>query len=124
MLQQNKPEDFVIATGRQESVRRFIELAASALGWGTLRWEGKGLEEVGRRCDTDAIVVKIDPRYFRPSEVETLLGDPTQAREKLGWTPKTSLEEMVNEMIDQDREDASKEAYLKGEGFQIVGPRE
>ena len=83
MLQQEQPEDFVIATGRQESVRRFIELAASALGWGVLQWEGTGLEEVGRRSDTGAVVVRIDPRYFRPAEVETLLGDPTRARRNL-----------------------------------------
>ena len=124
MLQQDQPEDFVIATGRQESVRRFIELSASALNWGALQWEGEGLEEVGRRSDTGAVVVRIDPRYFRPTEVETLLGDPTRAREKLGWTPSTSLEEMVNEMIDHDRVEARKEAYLKREGFQVVGPRE
>ena len=124
MLQQDQPEDFVIATGRQESVRRFIELSASALGWGKLQWDGKGLEEVGRRSDTGAVVVRIDPRYFRPAEVETLLGDPTRAREKLGWTPRTSLEEMVNEMIDHDREEALKEAYLKHKGFHVVGPRE
>ena len=124
MLQQETPEDFVIATGRQESVRRFIELSASALGWGALRWEGEGLQEIGCRADTGAVVVKIDPRYFRPAEVETLLGDPTRAREKLGWTPTTTLEEMVSEMIDHDREEARKEAYLKREGFQVVGPRE
>ena len=104
MLQQDQPEDFVIATGRQESVRRFIELSASALGWGGVQWDGDGLQEVGRRSDTGEIVVRIDPRYFRPAEVETLLGDATRAREKLGWTPCTSLEEMVNEMIKHDRE--------------------
>ncbi|MEB3166674.1 MAG: GDP-mannose 4,6-dehydratase, partial [Cyanobacteriota bacterium] len=116
MLQQKQPEDFVIATGRQESVRRLIELSASALGWGALRWEGKGLEEVGRRSDTGAVVVRIDPRYFRPAEVETLLGDPTRAREKLGWTPSTSLEEMVTEMIDHDREEARKEPADRNPG--------
>ena len=106
MLQQDQPEDFVIATGRQESVRHFIELTASALGWGKLQWEGEGLDEVGRRSDNGAVVIRIDPRYFRPAEVETLLGDPTRAREKLGWTPNTSLEEMVNELINYDREEA------------------
>ena len=124
MLQQEKPEDFVIATGRQESVRCFIELSASALGWGVLQWEGEGLEEIGRRSDTGAVVVRIDPRYFRPAEVETLLGDPSLARKKLGWTPSTSLEEIVNEMINHDQEEARKEAYLKHKGFQVVGPRE
>ena len=124
MLQQEKPEDYVIATGRQESVRRFIELSAQALGWGSIQWDGSGLEETGRRSDTGAIVVRIDPRYFRPSEVDTLLGDPTNAREKLGWTPTTTLEELVDEMITVDQEEAGKEAYLQAKGFQVVGARE
>ena len=124
MLQQDTPEDFVIATGRQESVRRFIDLSAQALGWGQLQWEGSGLEETGRRSDNGAVVVRIDPRYFRPAEVETLLGDPTNAREKLGWTPTTTLEELVNEMITVDKEEACKEAYLQANGFQVVGARE
>ena len=92
MLQQDSPEDFVIATGRQASVRSFINLAASELGWGDIEWSGEGLQEVGIRADTGAIVVRIDPRYFRPAEVESLLGDPTKANEKLGWKPTTSLE--------------------------------
>ena len=84
MLQQEKAEDFVIATGRQESVRRFIEIiAANSLGWGAIQWEGEGLKEVGRRSDTGTIVVRIDPHYFRPAEVETLLGD--QARRETNW---------------------------------------
>ena len=124
MLQQKQPEDFVIATGRQESVRRFIELAAKALGWGELQWNGEGLQEVGQRADTGAVVVRIDPRYFRPAEVETLLGDPTLAQKKLGWTPNTSLEEMVKEMIEHDQQEASKEAYLTKKGFQVARPRE
>ncbi|QNJ15985.1 GDP-mannose 4/6-dehydratase [Synechococcus sp. A18-40] len=124
MLQQEQPEDFVIATGRQESVRRFIELAAAELGWGSIQWQGKGLEETGSRVDTGEVVVRIDPRYFRPAEVETLLGDPTRAKEKLGWTPITTLEELVAEMVAADREDAKKEAYLKRKGFQVVGSME
>ena len=108
MLQQDQPEDFVIATGRQETVRHFIEISASALGWGELQWDGEGLEEIGRRSDTGAIVVRIDPRYFRPAEVDELLGDPTKAREKLDWTPSTSLEDMVKEMIEHDREEREK----------------
>ena len=129
MLQQEKPEDFVIATGRQESVRRFIELSAKRLGWNqsesgpAINWEGSGLEEVGRRADTGEIVVRIDPRYFRPAEVETLLGDPSKAQEKLGWSPTTTLEELVTEMIDHDREEARKLAHLKREGFQVIEER-
>ena len=129
MLQQETPEDFVIATGRQESVRRFIELAAAQLGWGDnnadpILWEGDGVEEQGRRRSDGAVVVRVDPRYYRPAEVETLLGDPTKAREKLGWTPTTSLEEMIAEMVLHDQEEAKKEAYLRRKGFQVVGPRE
>ena len=118
------PEDFVIATGRQESVRRFIEISARELGWGQLRWQGEGIEEVGHRSDTGAAVVRIDPRYYRPAEVDSLLGDPSRAHQKLGWSPITTLEELVKEMIDHDLEEARKEAYLRGEGFEIVGPRE
>ena len=124
MLQQEQPEDFVIATGRQESVRRFIELTAQELGWGGIEWSGKGLKEIGKRADTSEVVVRIDPRYFRPAEVETLLGDPTKAREKLGWTPTTTLEELVNEMVAADVEEAAKEATLRREGFLVVGSME
>ena len=124
MLQQDTPEDFVIATGRQESVRRFIELAALELGWGALQWEGSEIDEVGCRRDTGDVVVRIDPRYFRPAEVETLLGDPSKAKEKLGWTPTTTLEELVAEMVATDKEEAQKEAYLKRKGFNVVGARE
>ena len=129
MLQQETPEDFVIATGRQESVRRFIELSAKALGWNgsesgkAIHWEGSELQEVGRRTDTGEIVVRIDPRYFRPAEVETLLGDPAKAHKKLGWSPTTTLEELVTEMIDNDREEARKLAHLKREGFQVIEQR-
>ncbi len=124
MLQQEgPPEDFVIATGRQESVRRFIELTALELGWGAIEWEGEGLEETGKRS-TGEVVVQIDPRYFRPAEVETLLGDPAKAKEKLGWTPTTTLEELVAEMVATDQEEAKKEAYLKLKGFNVVGSME
>ena len=124
MLQQDVPEDFVIATGRQETVRRFIELTAEKIGWGGIRWEGEGMEELGHRADTGDVVVRIDPRYFRPAEVDTLLGDPTKAREKLGWTPTTTLEELVAEMVTEDLQEARKEALLKREGFNVVGARE
>ena len=130
MLQQDTPEDFVIATGRQESVRRFIELTAVQLGWArtsggaAIRWEGEGVHEIGRRADTGAVVVRIDPRYFRPAEVETLLGDPSKARDRLGWTPTTTLEELVAEMVAADKEEAAKEATLRREGFAVVGTHE
>ena len=130
MLQQDAPEDFVIATGRQESVRRFIELTAVQLGWArtsggaAIRWEGEGVHEIGRRADTGAVVVRIDPRYFRPAEVETLLGDPSKARDRLGWTPTTTLEELVAEMVAADKEEAAKEATLRREGFAVVGTHE
>ena len=121
MLQQDAPEDFVIATGRQETVRRFIELAANQIGWGGIQWEGNGLQEVGRRPDNNEIVVRINPRYFRPAEVETLLGDPTRAKDKLGWIPTTSLEQLVAEMVLNDCDEARKEAYLRRKGFDVVG---
>ena len=124
MLQQEQPEDFVIATGRQESVRRFIELTAKELGWGGIEWSGQGLQETGKRADTSEVVVRIDPRYFRPAEVETLLGDPTKAREKLGWTPTTTLEQLVGEMVAADVQEAAKEATLRREGFLVVGSME
>jgi len=126
MLQQQAPDDYVIATGRQESVRTFIELSAKKIGWAksqnepAIIWEGKGLNEIGRRADTMEIVIKIDPRYFRPAEVETLLGDASKSREKLGWETTTTLEELINEMVIADLKDAEKEAYLKKQGFNIV----
>jgi GDPmannose 4,6-dehydratase len=93
------------------------------LGWGPLEWQGTGVQEVGRRS-TGEVVVKIDPRYFRPAEVETLLGDPTKARDQLGWTPTTTLEELVAEMVNADREEARKEAILRLKGFKVVGSME
>ena len=120
MLQQEgPPEDFVIATGRQESVRRFIELTAAELGWGAIQWDGKGIGETGRRSSGE-VVVRIDPRYFRPAEVETLLGDPSKAHAKLGWQPITTLEELVA----HDKEEACKEALLRLKGFKVVGSME
>ena len=125
MLQQSDPpEDFVIATGRQESVRRFIELAAAELGWGGINWVGEGIAETGVRSDNGTTVVRIDPRYFRPAEVETLLGDPGKAHRKLGWSPTTTLEQLVAEMVARDKEEAAKEALLRREGFQVVGSME
>ena len=125
MLQQDKPEDYVIATGRTESVRKFIEISASKLGWNNSKkdngiiWEGSGVNEIGRRADNGEIVIKIDPRYFRPTEVNHLHGDSRKAYLELGWEPKTSLEEMIEEMISNDSKQAKKELILKNKGFQL-----
>ncbi|AIQ98259.1 GDP-mannose 4,6-dehydratase [Prochlorococcus sp. MIT 0801] len=102
MLQQDKAEDYVIATGIQASVREFIELSAIKLGWGGIEWTGSGIEEIGIRKDTGKKVIKISPKYFRPAEVETLLGDPSKAHAQLGWQPTTTLDSLVEEMIDFD----------------------
>lgn len=126
MLQQDKPEDFVIATGVQYSVRQFVEFAAAELGI-ELRWEGQGDKEVGivkavtskdAKVKVGDTIVKVDPRYFRPTEVETLLGDPTKAKEKLGWVPKTTLAELVQEMVQADYTAAKRDALVKMAGFQ------
>ena len=126
MLQQEKPEDFVIATGHTETVRNFIEISAKKLGWGgkqnkkAIIWEGQGINETGRRNDTGEIVIKIDPRYFRPTEVDELLGDATKAYKTLNWKPKISLEKMIEEMVNNDKEESLKESLLKSQGFNVV----
>ncbi len=124
ILQQEKPEDFVVATGRQKSVRTFIELAAKELGWGGIKWEGEGIKEIGRRNDTNEIVIKIDKKYFRPCEVNSLVGDATKAHRKLGWSPKISLEDLVADMINHDKELAKKDNLLKNKGYELSLPRE
>ena len=124
MLQQDKPEDFVVATGRQESVRKFIELSAIELGWKGIKWEGEGINEIGRRIDTNEIVIKIDKKYFRPSEVNTLVGDARKAKKELNWQPKISLEELVAEMIKHDRDLAIKDNLLKNKGYDLTFPRD
>ena len=116
MLQQDKPEDFVIATGLQYSVRQFIEWTADELGM-QIRWEGSGVNEVGY-CGEKAIV-RIDPRYFRPTEVETLLGDPGKAKEKLGWTPEICVQDMCREMVAADLEEAKQHSLLKKYGYKV-----
>ncbi|MDD2976792.1 GDP-mannose 4,6-dehydratase [Aquabacterium sp.] len=130
MLQQDVADDFVIATGVQYSVRQFVEFAAKELGI-TLAFEGEGEAEVGTvvaiepvngqllaKCKVGDAIVKVDPRYYRPTEVETLLGDPTKAREKLGWTPKISLAELVAEMVLSDYASAKRDSLVKLAGFQ------
>ncbi len=125
MLQQNEPEDYVIASGRMESVRKFVEISADKLGWRkdsnspSIIWEGKGVNEVGRRSDTGEIVIRIDERYFRPTEVEQLLGDPTKATKKLGWEPQITLDQLIEEMIEFDKKEAKKEMVLKKAGYDI-----
>ena len=116
MLQQEQPEDFVIATGVQYSVRQFIEWTAEELGM-TLRWEGEGVNEVGYWNDKP--IVKIDPRYFRPTEVETLLGDPSKAKQILGWVPEITAQEMCAEMVASDLAQAKQHALLKQHGYSV-----
>jgi len=112
MLQQEQPDDFVIATGVQYAVRDFVEAAARELGV-SVRWEGVGIDEKGYDEQTGKMIVAVDPRYFRPTEVETLLGDPTKAKEKLGWEPKTTFEDLVSEMVRADLEDARRDELSK-----------
>jgi len=116
MLQQDQAEDFVIATGVQYSVRQFIEWTAEELGM-PLRWEGEGVDEVGYWNDQP--IVKIDPRYFRPTEVETLLGDPSKAKQKLGWVPEITAQEMCAEMVESDLAQAKQYALLKQHGYTV-----
>jgi len=115
MLQQDKPEDFVIATGVQYSVRDFVNAAAKELGM-TITWRGEGVEEKG--CDASGkCIVSVDPRYFRPTEVETLLGDASKAKNKLGWTPKISFDELVAEMVREDLKSAERDELVKKHGY-------
>ncbi len=134
MLQEDTPDDYVIATGVQHSVRDFVNAAAAELAV-TLRWEGTGTGEVGivsglppgtnpKGMKVGDTIVRVDPRYFRPTEVETLLGDPTKAREKLGWVPKTSFSELVSEMMRYDLEGARRDELCKSEGFTVLNHHE
>jgi GDPmannose 4,6-dehydratase len=115
MLQQDQPDDFVIATGVQYSVRQFVDTAAKQLDI-RITWTGNGVEEIGTDAD-GKVIVKVDPRYFRPTEVETLLGDPTKAKEKLGWVPQTSFEELVSEMVLEDFKSAKRDELVKEHGY-------
>lgn len=130
MLQQDQPEDFVIATGVQYSVRQFVEFAAKELGI-TLAFSGEGDQEIGTvtkveavngemkaKCKVGDVIVKVDPRYYRPTEVETLLGDPSKAKQKLGWVPKITLPELVKEMVEADYTAARRDSLVKMAGFQ------
>ncbi len=119
MLQQEQPEDFVIATGVQYSVRQFVDLAAAELGI-AISWEGQGVDEKGFDAETGHCIVAVDSRYFRPTEVETLLGDPSKAKEKLGWVPKTSFAELVREMASEDLKAAQCDELVKQHGYKIL----
>ena len=112
MLQEQEPNDYVIATGKQTSVREFIELSAKKLNWGGITWRGSGIEEVGIRNDTGDTIVRIDPKFFRPAEVKELLGNAEKALKSLHWQPKTTLKELISEMVEYDLEEAKKEKHL------------
>ncbi|MBS1724114.1 MAG: GDP-mannose 4,6-dehydratase [Armatimonadetes bacterium] len=116
MLQQDEPDDYVLATGKQYSIRRLCELAFGQTGV-ELEWQGSGEKEVGVDKKTGDAIVHVDPVYYRPTEVETLLGDPSKAKSKLGWEPKVTFEDMVSEMVAEDLEDAEKEALTRREGY-------
>jgi GDPmannose 4,6-dehydratase len=115
MLQQDMPDDFVIATGVQYSVRQFVDAAAKELGM-AIHWAGQGVDEKGY-VDNGSCVVSVDPRYFRPTEVETLLGDPSKAKAKLGWTPKITFHELVSEMVREDLKTAERDELIKTHGY-------
>lgn len=117
MLQQDNPEDFVIATGIQHSVRDFVNAAAKELGI-AIQWRGKGIDEIGMDPN-GKIIVRVDPRYFRPTEVDTLLGDPAKARSRLGWMPKTSFQDLVAEMVREDLKSAERDELVKKHGFSV-----
>jgi GDPmannose 4,6-dehydratase len=131
ILQQDSPDDYVIATGEQYSVRQFVEYAVKHLGI-SLSWEGSGIEEVARVVENNGdsgpavgdIIVRIDPRYFRPTEVETLLGDASKAKKELGWEPKISFDQLVQEMVTEDLSIAQRDAVVAKEGFKVFSHHE
>jgi GDPmannose 4,6-dehydratase len=133
MLQQDQPEDFVIATGKQISVREFVRMSAEYAGI-TLEFSGEGVEEIATvtavtgddapSVNVGDVIVKVDTRYFRPAEVETLLGDPSKAKEKLGWVPEITVEEMCAEMVKHDLDKAKQHTLLKKHGFDVALAKE
>ena len=118
MLQQDKPDDFIMATGITTTVRDFIDMSFNEIGI-KIKWEGEGINEKGINTETNKVIVEIDPRYFRPTEVEILIGDPTKATTLLGWKPKVQLPELVKMMVENDIKLAQKEQYLKNGGYQV-----
>lgn len=132
MLQQEQPEDYVIATGEQYSVRDFVDIAAGELDM-QIEWRGTGVEEIGiwtnadrkhSNSDRRRTIIRVDPNYFRPTEVETLLGDATKAKEKLGWTPRTTFRELVSEMVNEDFKSAQRDELIKKHGYKILSYNE
>jgi GDPmannose 4,6-dehydratase len=123
MLQQDTAEDFVIATGKQYSVRDFVAATGSHLGM-KIEWQGKGVDEVGVDTVSGRTLVRVDPRYFRPTEVETLLGDPTKAKQKLGWTAEVSFPELVADMVKSDLDVAERDALVAREGYKVYSHHE
>ncbi|GAB6276939.1 MAG: GDP-mannose 4,6-dehydratase [Rectinema sp.] len=123
ILQQPEPDDYVLATGRTTTIRDFVTMAFRHAGF-EMEWRGNGLEEKGIDSATGKILVEVDPVYFRPTEVDLLLGDASKAREKLGWVPRHSLEGLVHEMMEHDLAEAEKERYLKDGGYRVFEPRE
>jgi len=123
MLQQAEPEDFVIATGEQYSVREFVARVGGLLGF-DIEWRGQGLAEQGVDRRSGRVLVRVDPRYFRPAEVDTLLGDATKARTKLGWAPEIGFDQLVREMVDTDLELARRDSHLAAQGFKVLRPHE
>jgi len=122
MLQQEQPKDFVIATGVQHSVRDFVNAAAKELGM-SISWQGTGVDEKGYDANGKCIV-EVDPRYFRPTEVETLLGDASKAKNKLGWTPKITFDQLVAEMVREDLKGAERDELIKNHGYEVFRPQE
>jgi GDPmannose 4,6-dehydratase len=123
MLQQEAPEDYVIATGEQHSVREFVAQAAAQLGM-HIEWHGQGVEEHGVDVARGRVIVRVDPRYFRPTEVETLLGDPSKARARLGWRAEIGFDELVREMVTADLELARRDALVAREGYRVYSHHE
>ncbi|HUJ16774.1 MAG TPA: GDP-mannose 4,6-dehydratase [Nitrospirota bacterium] len=123
MLQQDSPDDYVIATGEQHSVREFVEAAFHEIGT-RVSWQGKGTGEKGYDDNTGEVLIEVDPRYFRPTEVETLLGDPSRAKEKLGWKPRVGFAELVSEMVREDIRQAERDLLCRNGGFKILSYHE
>ena len=123
ILQHSVPDDFVIATGEQHSVREFVEVAFGEIGV-TVSWKGEGIDEKGFDESTGNILVEVDPRYFRPTEVENLLGDSSKAREKLGWKPTIGFHALVAEMVREDLKDADRDMLCKNGGYKVFSYHE